>query len=286
MERVFAGLQWEILLMYLDDIVVHAKTVGEEVNRLEEVFRDSADALSRKPCKQCGREEERSGPQEEQKAEETSDTSSEEEERSELPEELTVKKIIRGEEERVARTLTLNPKWTLQEMRDGQMADPSTTLIMQAVETGERPTWEAISAEQAAVKTYWAQWQQIKVRSCVLSRRWESVDGKLGRWQIVLPTSFRDDVLKELHDSNTARHQGVYKTLQKVGEPMDRIAMDVMGPLPRSKRGNAYVLVIGDPFTKWVEAYALSNQHTSTIARMVVEEFICRYGCPKELNSD
>ena len=67
---------------------------------------------------------------------------------------------------------------------------------------------------------------------------------------------------------------------------MERIALDIMGPLPRSDRGNSFVLVVGDPFTKWIEAYALPDQKTSTVAETLVEQFICRYGCPKELHSD
>ena len=34
------------------------------------------------------------------------------------------------------------------------------------------------------------------------------------------------------------------------GMPMERIALDIMGPLPRSNSGNSYILVIGDYFTK------------------------------------
>jgi len=32
---------------------------------------------------------------------------------------------------------------------------------------------------------------------------------------------------------------------------MERLALDVMGPLPLSSRGNKYLLVVADYFTKW-----------------------------------
>ncbi len=35
-----------------------------------------------------------------------------------------------------------------------------------------------------------------------------------------------------------------------VGAPMERIALDVMGPLPLSERGNKYLLIVADYFTK------------------------------------
>ena len=41
--------------------------------------------------------------------------------------------------------------------------------------------------------------------------------------------------------------------LYMVGAPMERIAMDIMGPLPTTRQGNKYLLVAMDYFTKWPE---------------------------------
>ena len=71
-----------------------------------------------------------------------------------------------------------------------------------------------------------------------------------------------------------------------VGVPMERIAIDVMGPLPCTEDGNKYILVVGDYFTKWTEAYAIPNQEATTVATKLIEEFICRYGVPLQLHSD
>ena len=38
MELVLAGLPWSVCLLYLDDILVHAKTFEEEIANLREVF--------------------------------------------------------------------------------------------------------------------------------------------------------------------------------------------------------------------------------------------------------
>ena len=35
-----------------------------------------------------------------------------------------------------------------------------------------------------------------------------------------------------------------------VGAPMERMAVDVLGPLPESEHGNKYLLIIADYFTK------------------------------------
>ena len=72
----------------------------------------------------------------------------------------------------------------------------------------------------------------------------------------------------------------------RVGAPMDRVAVDILGPLPVSHDGNQYILVLVEYFTRWVEAYPLPDQKAETIAKQIVFEFICRFGTPLELHSD
>ena len=53
MERVLSGLPWEVCLLYLDDIIVHAKTFKAELERLRWVFarlREAGLKLSPKKC--------------------------------------------------------------------------------------------------------------------------------------------------------------------------------------------------------------------------------------------
>ena len=70
------------------------------------------------------------------------------------------------------------------------------------------------------------------------------------------------------------------------GAPMDRIAVDIMGPFPKSTNGNVNVLVVGDTFTKWIEAYAIPDQTSKTVAHKFVTEFVSRFGTPLELHTD
>ena len=49
-------------------------------------------------------------------------------------------------------------------------------------------------------------------------------------------------------------------TLYHAGEPMERVHIDFLGPLYKSKRGNEYILVMVDQFTKWVEKVPLPSQ--------------------------
>ncbi|MES9880251.1 MAG: RNase H-like domain-containing protein [Sedimenticola sp.] len=69
-------------------------------------------------------------------------------------------------------------------------------------------------------------------------------------------------------------------------EPLQTVAMDILGPLPESHLGNKYILVISDLFTKWTEAYPLRNHRARTVAEVVVNEFICRFGAPVNILTD
>ena len=71
-----------------------------------------------------------------------------------------------------------------------------------------------------------------------------------------------------------------------VGAPMERIAIDLTGPLPRTKAGNTSIMVVADYFTKWVEAFPLRDQTAETVARTLVEQVITRFGTPLEIHTD
>ncbi|KAI8502450.1 hypothetical protein Bbelb_200380 [Branchiostoma belcheri] len=57
----------------------------------------------------------------------------------------------------------------------------------------------------------------------------------------------------------------------------ERIAMDFLGPLPKTDRGNRHILVISDYMTKWVEAVALPNQEAPTVVRALIDTWISRF---------
>ena len=68
--------------------------------------------------------------------------------------------------------------------------------------------------------------------------------------------------------------------------PFEKVSWDIMGPLPTSESGNKYILVITDLFTKWVEAFPLKVTDSVTLATILVNEVVCRYGVPSYIHSD
>lgn len=61
--------------------------------------------------------------------------------------------------------------------------------------------------------------------------------------------------------------------------------MDILGPLPLTKLGNKYLLVIVDCFTKWVEAFPVKNIR-KTVVEVFINQFVSRHGVPVEIHTD
>ena len=80
---------------------------------------------------------------------------------------------------------------------------------------------------------------------------------------------------------NTAPLQPIPVTNQ----PFSRIIIDIVGPLPRTKKGNKYLLTIMDQFSRYPEAIPLKNQSSEEVADALLI-FFSRVGIPNEVQSD
>ena len=147
----------------------------------------------------------------------------------------------------------------------------------------------------------------------------EDQDGQNSYLQLVVPSSQRESILQEAHGGSLSGHLGGNKTFKRLkkrfywpgyshdtrewcrmcspdmkgplqniraGYPMQIVATDIMGPFPCSKRGNKYILVASDYFTKWVEAFAIPNQEAITVAKALTDNMFCHFSMPTQLHSD
>ena len=72
----------------------------------------------------------------------------------------------------------------------------------------------------------------------------------------------------------------------RVNEVMRCVAIDIFGPLPLSENGNEYIIVLGDYYSKWVDAWAVPNHRAQTVADKLVVEFFTKFGCPTQIHTD
>lgn len=76
------------------------------------------------------------------------------------------------------------------------------------------------------------------------------------------------------------------ESFPEVNRPMQRLSLDIVGPLVVTESNNRYILTFCDVMTRWPEAFAIPDQKAETVARCFVEGIICRHGCPTSLLSD
>jgi hypothetical protein len=100
-----------------------------------------------------------------------------------------------------------------------------------------------------------------------------------------------DDVRKYVRSCDECQRRGKNRCIEplhpiKVGQPFDRIGMDIVGPLPMTKKGNQYIVVTTEYLTKWPKARAIPNVKASSVVTFFYEDIICQYGCPKEILTD
>ena len=67
------------------------------------------------------------------------------------------------------------------------------------------------------------------------------------------------------------------------GMPLERVHIDIVGPLVESHRGNKLILVLVDQFTKWFEFYAVPGQTAEVVCKELVNQFITRFGLPQQI---
>ena len=66
----------------------------------------------------------------------------------------------------------------------------------------------------------------------------------------------------------------------------EKVAIDIIVPLPKSSKRNKCALVVVDYFSKWSEVNPLPNQRATAIAASLLREVVSRHSVPLELHSD
>lgn len=68
-------------------------------------------------------------------------------------------------------------------------------------------------------------------------------------------------------------------------EPMVKISMDTIGPLPADARGNTYIITLIDNFSRYLELYPSQDVSAISAARALFDH-ACRFGYPEQLVTD
>jgi len=92
------------------------------------------------------------------------------------------------------------------------------------------------------------------------------------------------DVCAKYHCGAT-KNQGELQNMC-VGAPWERVAIDITGPHPQSTKGNKFMIMVLDHFTKYAFTFPVRSHDAITVAKYLVERVFLVYGVPAQLLSD
>ena len=217
-------------------------------------------------------------------------------------------------------------QYSSQELRERQEQDSNLEPIIRWLSQDTEPIPHELYLQSPAVKHLWLCTDQLQFQDNVLFYRWDDkIDRKLvlvvpkSLKEEILQLCHDTITAGHLGEKKTlarvkrsflwygmAKDVKVYvsscrtcsmnkksvarpKTglkLYHAGYPMERIHIDLLGPFTESSRGNKYILVMIDQFSKWLECAAVPDQHAETVAWKFLTHFVVTFGCPLEVHSD
>lgn len=96
-------------------------------------------------------------------------------------------------------------------------------------------------------------------------------------------------VVMECHVCQVAKKFGKQsrQALQplKAEKPLELITSDIVGPLPTTPRGNKYIIVVCDHFSKWTQAYPLATTTSEDVARVILDHMY-KFGLATNILTD
>ena len=216
-----------------------------------------------------------------------------------------------------------------EEIASFQQKDPDISFVYENLLAGRtRPSNSEATTKSAAARHYWVIWNSLCIKKGLVFKECFHKNGLCKYYQLLIPRSLKQEVLKEVHDAKMGGHFGCRKTYEKVkqkyywyemkddvnnwvlqcdvcaadkvpqkkpkaplgslgvGATLATLSTDLVGPFPITPRGNRFILVLTDHFTKWVEIFAIPDQTAATTASVILNEVIARYGAPLSIHSD
>jgi Integrase zinc binding domain/Integrase core domain len=82
------------------------------------------------------------------------------------------------------------------------------------------------------------------------------------------------------------RKRTSFLKLFPASSPLDYVSMDILGPLPKTKHGNLFLLVITDRFSKLMRTVPLWTITALSVAKAFCEAWLFSYGPPRYLLTD
>ncbi|KER25506.1 LOW QUALITY PROTEIN: hypothetical protein T265_14204 [Opisthorchis viverrini] len=178
------------------------------------------------------------------------------------------------------------------------------------------PSGYLMALRSVAARSLWSRWGQLRIISRVL----HPMDGRDGQPRVVVLRSCVQQTITAVHrDLGHAGHKKTEAHIRRhywwfllhndvadfcrhstvcaktktptvtpraplrpipVQRPNHRVGIDAIGPLPETRNGNHFIVVMTDYLTKWCETVPVKQEDARTIVSVIISERVSRYGVP------
>lgn len=217
-------------------------------------------------------------------------------------------------------------KWTTDDLAAQQRSDPDIAPAMAWISDNKRPDWSKVKSSSPALRSLWQQFESLIERNGAIYRIFHNTDGSALYYQYVVPAKLKALLLELLHADTAghlkfakcvehvmrrawwhtwrrdlklfiqcchkcnAYHRGSAPKQGKLnpmvlGAPAERWSLDLTGPHPMSN-GFKYIFTAICPFSKYAIAVPIRNKEASTVAKVIVEHILLKWGLCFELLAD
>lgn len=90
----------------------------------------------------------------------------------------------------------------------------------------------------------------------------------------------------QAHKSLSAAPAGHLQPVTPPSSPFEQIGIDLVGPFPRSSKGNRWIVVCADHLTRYCETAALPSATAGQVSSFLLHSIILRHGPPRVIISD
>lgn len=261
----------------------------------------NADALSRRPCRQCGIH----------------------------PDEISEPELRLCRISLADKDVLPDCPWNKIEIAKETILDEDLQIVHQWLQGNAKPSdWKDVSNLNKVVRMFWRIFNDLVLVEGIIFRKHFGNEKSCAQLLMIPPKNKRPEIISLAHTGMEGGHMGKKKTLQKLkrlvywpdmnldvkthiqrcvpcarykrgvaprqglmqncipGEVWSRISIDITGPHPISKRGHRFILTAIDQFSKWSEAWPIRNHEATTVAHILCDQLFCRFGIPTEILSD